>query len=345
MLAWLNGKLSAAGRNVTTNDYQRRHRPTVQHRIEYAGWRLLTALLRWLPRRALVHVADALGWLLYSVLRVRRDVVDDNLRRAFGTEKSPAELRRLGLSSYQNAVLTFCEFIQPACAGGKALSLFRELKGVDEAAEFKTRPAVFLTGHIGNWEQLGAAVQALGFPVDAILKPLHNPLIDRDVARRRREAGFGLIPTTGSLKAIVTSIRSGRHPVFLADQDARRSGVFVDFFGHPASTATGPAYFALKLGVPIVAGFCVRNHDPSRTLTLLVQPPLVPDPTAPFDDEVLRLTQAHTKMLEDVVRQYPDSYFWLHRRWKTRPKRSVPDEKAGAAAAQAGPAPAAAPSA
>ncbi len=268
----------------------------------------------------MVRLADASGWLLYRALRLRRNVVEENLQRAFGAEKSPAELDAIALRSYQNAVLTFCEFVQPACAGPKALELFREIRGLEDVEHFRRQPAVFLTAHIGNWELLGRAVAALGFESDAVLKPLHNPLIDREVAQRRQASGFGLIPTTGSLKAIVTSLRAGRHPVFLADQDARRSGIFVNFFGYEASTATGPAYFAVKMQVPIVAGFCVRNRDRERSLTLLICPPLVPCHDAPFDEEVRRLTEAHVKMLEQVIRNYPESYFWLHRRWKTRPK-------------------------
>lgn len=293
---------------------------TVTHRLEYAGWLVMAATLRWLPRRVLVMLADACGWLLYRIARVRRAVVEENLRRAFGATKSAAELDRIALRSYQNAVLTFCEFVRPEYVGAAALALYSEVRGLEHVLPFRDKPAVFLTAHIGNWELQGAAICAMGFEMDAVLKPLHNPLIDQWVERRRRQAGFGLIPTTGSLKPIVSSVRRGRHPVFLADQDARRSGLFVDFLGSPASTAAGPAFFALKMGVPIVAGFSVRNWDRFRTLRLLVFPPIFADPKAPFEQEIERLTKAHVQLLEEVVRMYPESYFWLHRRWKTRPK-------------------------
>ncbi|MGB9691166.1 MAG: lysophospholipid acyltransferase family protein [Candidatus Sumerlaeaceae bacterium] len=307
--------------NEHENEYKRERRPSLRHWLEYAGWKLAACVLPRLPRRVVVKIADVLGWVMYRVLRVRRRVVEENLERAFGTGKTRAELDAIALRTYQNAVLSFCEFINPSYSGQGALAVFREIRGMEHAEPFRSRPAVFLTGHIGNWELQGAAVAALGFQMDAVLKPLHNPLIDREVARRRLQRGFGLIPTTGPLKAIVSSIRTGRHPVFLADQDARRSGMFVDFFGHPASTATGPAYFALKLKVPIIVGFSTRNRDRQRTLTLHIFPPIEPDADAPFQEELLRLTQEHVNMLEGLVRDYPDSYFWLHRRWKTRPRR------------------------
>lgn len=306
-----------------SKDRRRKSAHIVRYWLEYAGWLVMAAALRWLPRWVLVALADAWGWMLYRIARVRRAIVEENLRRAFGATKSAAELDRIALRSYQNAVLTFCEFLRPDYIGSAALALYSEVSGLQHALPFREKPAVFLTAHIGNWELQGAAVSAMGFEMDAVLKPLHNPLIDRWVERRRRQAGFGLIPTTGSLKPIVSSLRRGRHPVFLADQDARRSGLFVDFLGSPASTAAGPAFFAIKMGVPIVAGFSVRNWDQLRTLRLLIFPPIFADPSAPFEQEIERLTRAHVQLLEEVVRQYPESYFWLHRRWKTRPKTKV----------------------
>lgn len=303
--------------------YQHRHSVRISHYVEYFGWKCASTVLSWMPRRVTVAFADWAGWLLYAVFRARRKVVHENLMRAFGQEKTAKEIKQIELRSYQNAVLTFCEFVQPRCAGKNALSLFTAQHGMEHATAFRERGGVFVTAHIGNWELLGHAFSAMGYKMDAILKPLHNPLIDRDVARRRSAAGFGLIPTTGSLKAIVSSIRSGRHPVFLADQDARRSGIFVNFFGHPASTAVGPAYFAVRMKVPIACGFCVRNNDKERSLSLIVLPPLEPEENAPEEEAIERLTQKHVKLLEDVVRAYPESYFWFHRRWKTKPKKSV----------------------
>lgn len=307
-------------KDVTYRMSRRRAAVRIRHRLEYVGWLSAAFVLRWLPRRATVALADAMGWLLYRVLRVRRAVVEENLRRAFGRDKSEAELQRIALESYRHAVLTFCEFIQPKCAGAGARELFEQVEGECFLESFRGRRAIFLTAHIGNWELLGHAVRSWGFELDAVLKPLHNPFIDQEVTQRRAAAGFRLIPTTGNLRGIVSAVREGRYPVFLADQDARRGGLFVEFFGHPASTPAGPAYFAVKLGVPILVGFSVRNRNARRTLSLLVGPPLEPNPQAPFDDEVMRLTREHVRRLEEVVRRYPESYFWMHRRWKTKPR-------------------------
>ena len=123
------------------------------------------------------------------------------------------------------------------------------------------------------------------------------------------------------MKTAVSAARRGKWLTIVADQDARRHGIFVDFFGKPASTAEGPALFSWKLNLPIAPLFSVRLPGPRRELKAIGLPLIHPDPSAPREEEIRRLTEAHVRALEDTIRRYPDSYFWLHRRWKTRPKR------------------------
>lgn len=291
-----------------------------RHRLEFLAWRSAEWLALRLSRRTLVWLADVCGVLLYEVLRARRRVTDENLQRALGSVFPRAKLRAIARRAYQNAVLTFFECLQPRYYGPLSLSLFKNGQGLEHLEKARRSAAVFVTAHSGNWELFGQAVQAMGFECDAVMKPLHNPLINAHIVAQRQAGGVRLIPTSGALKGIVTALRAGRHPVFLADQDARRNGIFVSFLGHPASTALGPAYFAYKFRVPIYAGFCVRNEDPERTLSFVIMPPIEPDCSAAEELELRRLTEAHVRALEQVVRAYPESYFWLHRRWKTKPK-------------------------
>jgi KDO2-lipid IV(A) lauroyltransferase len=302
-------------------------RPTFAHRVEYAGWVAASAILKLLPRKAVVALADLLGFLCFHVLRVRRKVVEENLQIAFGTRRSPGEQRGIAQRTYQNAILTFCEFVQPASIWSKRADFFSKTIGLENLMQTRGNPVVFVTGHIGNWEMLGAHGMSLGFPLAALMKPLHNPLINADVVKQRRKMGYQLVSTDGSMKAVIESVRRGEYPVFVGDQDARRAGIFVDFFGTPASTAQGAALFAWKLNLPLLAGFSFRNRDRLRTLTCTIAPMIHPDPTGPRDTEIRRLTEAHTKLLEAFVEQHPDSYFWLHRRWKTRPK-TAPGQQA-----------------
>jgi KDO2-lipid IV(A) lauroyltransferase len=303
----------------------------LQHWLEYAGWRLVAGLLRPLPRRGFIVLADGLGWLMYAVLRVRRTVNDEQLQLALGAERSAAELRRIGLRSWQNAVLTFFEFLQPNANAASRWDAFDVKEGYEEHVRplLAQGAGIFLTAHIGNWEALSRLGAQGGFQIAAVAKPMHNPLVDRTIVENRRGVlGMEVISTSGSLKRIAVAVREGKWIAMLGDQDARRRGIFVPFFGKEASTAEGPAYFAWRLGIPMVPSFCVRNHDRYRTLKLINLAPIHADANAPREQETRRLTELHVAALERVVRRFPAEYFWLHRRWKTQPKKRKSGEAA-----------------
>ena len=145
------------------------------------------------------------------------------------------------------------------------------------------------------------------------------------MARERERSGLTAIPADRGVRRVYESLRAGRWVALLADQDARRHGVFVPFLGRPASTALGPARIALATGAPILMGFVTR--EPDGRMVLEVEPPLaIPDPGAP--DAALRLTALHTARLEAQVRARPEMWFWLHRRWKTAPPAESRDPAA-----------------
>jgi KDO2-lipid IV(A) lauroyltransferase len=150
--------------------------------------------------------------------------------------------------------------------------------------------------------------------VDVLVRPLSNPGVEALIARERRAAGVGVISADTGARRVFEALRAGRWVAMVADQDARRHGVFVPFLGRPASTPTGPARIALATGAPIVMGFVTRRED--GRLELDVEPALVsPDPRSP--DAVRTLTALHAARLEAWVRRHPAQWFWLHRRWKT----------------------------
>jgi KDO2-lipid IV(A) lauroyltransferase len=133
----------------------------------------------------------------------------------------------------------------------------------------------------------------------------------------RRSAGIGIIERGVAARGVFESLRKRRIVALLADQDARKAGVFVDFLGSPASTFQGPAQFACRTGSPLVCCAIVRRPDETHDAILF--PPIYPKTGVDRDAEVLRLTQEHAKILGDCVRRHPEQYFWAHRRWKTRP--------------------------
>jgi KDO2-lipid IV(A) lauroyltransferase len=225
-------------------------RPTARDRLEFGLYRGVTGALRVLPERPAVALGGALGWIAGVVLRIRRDVVDQNLRRAF-PEKGAAWLRDVAVASYRHfgreAVVAF----RIGRDSRERLLARSEVHGVEELLQAVRGPgALIAAGHIGNWEVGGGALALRGVPIDGIAVRQRNPLFVRIVYRG----------VAGG--AVLRSIREGRVPVLLADQDAGGGGVFVDFLGHAASTAKGPALLALRSGARLftAAGTCPATY-------------------------------------------------------------------------------------
>jgi KDO2-lipid IV(A) lauroyltransferase len=192
-----------------------------------------------------------------------------------------------------------------------------------EAAVAEGAGAIVVTGHFGNWEFGGAFLAARGIPMDVVAQRQRNPLFDRDLSRHRLRLGMTVVERREAPKRILRSLRAGRVVGIVGDQNVRRGGAFVEFFGRKASTAKGAGVFALRARVPVFLGIVRRAPGfPQRYDCSLERVDFTP--TGDMEEDVLRLTQAHTKLLEDQVRQAPEQYFWQHRRWKTRPAEEAP---------------------
>ena len=287
-----------------------------RHALESGLAQLLAAGVRSLPRRASLAAGRLLGDLA-GALGLRRRVAEENLARAF-PEKSAAEREGILRAHYRELGLVCVEYCRmPELVRAPDGRVVAEARGMEhlERAQREGRGAILLTGHFGNFELLGAWL-GRRHPVDFVVQPLSNPGVERMLAGWRTGAGVGQIPRGSALRRVFESLRANRWVAMVADQDARERGVFVPFFGVPASTPVGPAEIALRAGAPIVMGFDVRRPDGRHELE--VDAPL-PQPAESDPDAALRLTAAHTARLEARVRERPEAWFWLHRRWKTRP--------------------------
>ncbi len=183
------------------------------------------------------------------------------------------------------------------------------------------RGVVMVSGHFGNWELAGSALAALGYPVDAVMQRLKNPQLNRLVQEMRERLGMGLIDRVGAWDRYVESLAAGRIVAFVADQDARMHGVFVPFFGRPASTHRAPALLALRTGAPFLIGGA-RRVGPQRYHGWIVR--LDPRPGLGVSEQVLDLTKRWAGELERRIRLSPEQYFWHHKRWKTTPPGTAP---------------------
>lgn len=280
------------------------------------GWVL--ALLRRLPYGAVLALGRLAGDLWYFVLPVRRGLVLENLAGAF-PESSPAWRRRVARDCLRHFATMGLElFWLPRM--DKAWQR-KHVRFLDAPLALrlleKGKGLIGVGGHMGNWEVMGAACAGLGIPVSYIVKRIHDPALDAAVNDARRSHGVEILYIKDASRGAPRHFRQGRLIAFLSDQDARSHGVFVPYFGRPASTPRGAASYALRLGVPLMFVNCLRRPG-GRFEVEFVEVP-VDEGWTLCDEHVQALTARFTALLEERVRRDPGQWFWMHRRWKTQP--------------------------
>jgi KDO2-lipid IV(A) lauroyltransferase len=176
--------------------------------------------------------------------------------------------------------------------------------------------------HLGNWELQGVATPPLIGPSAVIARPLDNPALDKRLVAFRTSTGNVVIYKQKALAQILKTLREGRLVAIMLDQNVQaKDGIFVRFFGRPACTTTVAAALAIKTGCPIVPARCVRRPDGRYRMAY---GPLVEwTASGRRDEDIAALTQQLTSVIEGWVRETPEQWLWLHRRWKTQPSPSL----------------------
>jgi KDO2-lipid IV(A) lauroyltransferase len=287
---------------------------TISHRAEYALTRLAGLFLSVVPLRVALAGGALLGRVAW-LLGVRKRISRINISTAF-PHITTAEVNRIGSASYANSGRFMVEFVRQKSMGQK---YFEKYISVDNTDAFKKtmeygKGIIGLTFHFGNWEYYGVSNAFLGKTVSFLVGRQRNSLVDSYINRLRASHGAALLTRDISMRGIVRIARQGGIVCWLSDQSARRNGLVVDFFGRPASTPRGAAAFSVKLNMPITCGFMVREKGPYQRF--VVKEFLVPDKTLPKHEAELDLTRRYTMVLENMIREHPDMYWWSHRRWK-----------------------------
>jgi len=298
---------------------RRRHSPA--HRAEFALARSLEQAVSLLPERAADRFGARVGRAIHA-LGIRRDTVEENLRIAF-PQRSAEWLESTTRAAYEHLGREAAAMLRLSKLDPKAVIARTITHGWDELEDALSlgRGVILVTGHYGNWEIAAAAVAARGLPIGAIVRRQGNRLVDERLQQLRRNLGVETIYQGQAPARVPRILRSNGVVGIVGDQDARRSGVFVPYFGRLASTHRGPALFALRLGAPVFS--CIARRLPGSDVRYEVRGRRVAfEPTGNVDEDVRALTTELSRRLEEEVRVAPEQYFWFHKRWKTRP----PDE-------------------
>ena len=294
----------------------------MKHLLEY--WVLLLASFtaKSLTESGAKRFSRIVAWLAYRALRYRRRVALRNLRDSF-PDKSSEEIQSILRNSYINFGIVTVEFLRLGSKAGKKASSELIINGsehLDRVLKNKSG-SVLAAGHIGNWELLGSAMAQRWPPVKGIAVHMSNPYSDKFIEKLRFDGFEEVIYKSEPATSFLRSLKEGCNLGVISDQDAGKSGVFIDFLGRKASTPKGAAFFALKAKVPLFTVYSKRLDDGNYQAEII---PVELDYDGKITEEKIKTaTQEIAYRLENFIRENPDQWLWFHKRWKTRP----PDEQ------------------
>jgi len=312
-------------------------RATPGQRVQVGLVRGIAAVLRRLPPGTVAGMGSAAGALYGLLARRRRRIAIENLTAALGSGVPPDRIRAIARGAFRHFGRAAFEMLamdryrsarardvheagpQGAQSRPPAMFVFEGFENV-RAACARGRGALLFSAHYGNWEVGVLLMGYLGLPVGIITRPLDNAGLETFMREAREASGNRVIGKKSAVKQTLRALRSGMGVAMLIDQNVRSGArVFVDFFGRPASTTPTLALLALKTGAPILPLFALPG--PGGSYRFICGKELAVPDTGDRDADVLALTQACTRIIEEQVRARPDCWLWMHERWKTRPRK------------------------
>jgi len=280
--------------------------------IILAGFRVIPT-----PLRKALFIG--ISRMFHHLIPRQRLIATYNLRRAF-PEKSEAEILGIVQNVYRNMGIVAAEFFDIPRLTKENIAAQVEAEGVEncEKALAKGRGLLLFSAHFGNWELEAAAAALLIKPAVVIYRPLDSPLLDHLILRVRSATGNIPLAKDHAMRPMLRTLKQNGILGILIDQNmAWYEGVFVDYFGRPACTTDGLALLALHTEAPVLPAYMVRLAD--GRYRLVFGPEVEVIRTGDRDADVLTNTQRFTKVIEQIVRRYPDQWLWVHQRWKTQP--------------------------
>ena len=311
--------------NDPTQSSTERPRPTLRQLIEFVIAWLFIHILGILPR-SLARIAGAfIGAVAYALLGRLRRVGLRNLELAFPAMPA-SERPRILRTEYRNLGWLLAEFCKMSSYTPASASRFIRYEGLEHylAARDRGKGVLVLTGHLGAWELSSFYHSLAGYPMGMVIRRLDNPLVDRMVNQIRCAHGNRVLHKDDFARGLLAAMRTGDTVGILMDTNMTPpQGLFVPFFDIPACTASGLARVALKTGAAVVPGFLLWEES-ERQYVLHFYPELALTNTDDAEADATDNTARFNAVLEDVIRQYPSQWLWMHRRWKTRPPGEPP---------------------
>jgi len=297
----------------------------MRRKLEYAAAWPFIKILGFLPRPLSRALGIAIAQMVYLLhFRLRR-VGMRNLRMIF-PEKSEAERARILRGEFTSLGRQLAEMSQFPRYTKDNIDDIVVYDGLEnyERAYARGKGVLFLTAHFGGWELSAFAHSLHGHWLHVVMRPMDNPYLDRLLQSYRSMHGNKVVDKDDFVRGLLAAMKAGETVGILMDTNMTPpQGVFVDFFGIPACTASGLARIALRTDAAVVPGFTIWDEK-LRKYRLRFDPALDLIRTGDLEADIVANTQMFTKVIEDYVRKYPEQWLWVHRRWKTRPEGQPP---------------------
>lgn len=302
-------------------------------RLQYPALRIWAMLMGCFPIELNLRTARVMGRVWWLLMKRHRERAMENLRYAFGDQYDESRLREIAKRSFEHFAQVFLvELVMtPRLITEWSWSRHVELDNLGPALRelLGKRATIMLTPHFGNFELMGYTIAKLGLPIVAIMRPLDDPRANDFLVRTRKAGGLTVLFKKGAMEAADGILRDAGSLCFIADQDAGRKGVFVDFFGRKASTYKSIGLLAMRHRAAIVVGSAARTRRGFH-YRISVERIIQPEEWELKDNPLLWVTQEFSHAMERSIRRHPEQYLWMHRRWRHRPKEERQAEGAAA---------------
>ncbi len=275
----------------------------------------IVSLIALLPPKIGLNFARIIGKLAYLIFRKKRQIALENLELAFGTEKNAQELKKITCRGSQEMCRCGIEAFQFLRSSSKIKIKINGRENLD-AALCEGKGVILISAHFGNFPLMIATLASHGYRVSTLMRSMRDLKAEEFFCEVRQKLNIRSImvqPRWASVQKCLTALRNNEILVIPIDQHAGAGGVFVDFFGKPAATPGGPVIFALRSGAPILPVFILREGEEQK----IIIEPAVELCSGNDKEEIAEKTMAKlTKIVESYVREHPEQWNWMHKRWK-----------------------------
>jgi KDO2-lipid IV(A) lauroyltransferase len=295
---------------------------TISRSFAWLALLFCSLIVRILPLSLLYGFAKVMAKIVFLVAVRQRKIALESLSIAFGKTKSRQELNKIARNCFSSVARSGVEMIFFM----KRPHLLREgiilqNKHILDEALLRKKGAILVSGHFGNFPLAMLSLVQAGYQVGGIMRPMRDQRVERMFSQLRNKLGIKTIysyPRKACVEQTIRALKSNEVVCIQLDQNFGTGGIFVDFFGQQAATATGPVVFALRTKAAVIPSFIVREKD--GTNRIIFEPEFNLKQEDSFNKTVLLNIQGLTDIIESYVRRYPEQWGWMHRRWKTRPK-------------------------